>query len=491
MTTASKSEPVIVLPMLINGKAYEGAATLDVVNPATEQVIGRVPNASRDDLDMAVAAARAAFPAWKRTPLAERQKVIAAFAKAISDNTEELAALITAEQGKPLSESMMEVMGAVMWMQAASTMDLPVTVLEDNADHRVEQRHVPLGVVGAIVPWNVPVGLGHWKVAPALLAGNTMVLKPSPLTPLSTLRIAELVRDIVPAGVYNVVVGGDELGPWITSHPDIDKITFTGSSATGRKVMASASATLKRVTLELGGNDAAIVLPDVDIDAVVPDLFWAAFGNCGQVCIAAKRIFVHADIYDRFRDVFVAYAASVKVGNGAEAGVQMGPLQNAAQYGRVLKLINDCRTQGYTFLTGEAGPPEDQKGYFVPITIIDNPPDDSRIVAEEQFGPILPLLRYNDEEEVIRRANSTSLGLGGSVWSSDLDHAVAVGEQLDTGTVWINETIYLTPGQPFGGHKQSGIGVESGMDGLLEYTNIQVISVRKKPSSAHGNALTA
>lgn len=480
---------LIAPPMLIGGEGVRAAETLDVLNPATEQVIGHMPRASQADLDNAVAAARAAFPAWKRTPIEDRQQVVAAFGKAIGDNIPELAALLTAEQGKPLADATAEVTGASLWMQAVASMTLPVTVLEDSADRRVEQRHVPLGVIGAIAPWNFPVILAHWKVAPALLAGNTMVLKPSPFTPLTTLRIAELVRDIVPAGVFNVVTGGDELGPWMTSHPDIDKISFTGSSATGRKVMESASATLKRVTLELGGNDAAIVLPDADLDKVVPDLFWAAFRNSGQICIAAKRLYVHADIYDRFRDRFVALAKTVKVGNGAEEGTKLGPVQNAAQYKRVLSLVEDCRAQGHTFLTGADGAGHNEPGYFVPVTIIDNPPDDSRIVKEEPFGPIVPLLKYSDEVEVIARANDSPYGLAGSVWSGDPERALKVAEQLDTGTVWINEAQYMTPFQPFGGHKQSGLGVESGADGLLEYTNTQVITVRKAPPATPPRAV--
>lgn len=455
-----------------------------VVNPATGEEIGRAPRATRADLDAAVAAARAAFPAWRATPIGERQRIVAAFGAKVMEHADELARLLTTEQGKPLRDATSEIMGAAYWMTSFAARDLPVTVLEESAERRTEQRRVPIGVVGAIAPWNFPVFLALWKVAPALLAGNTMLLKPSPFTPLTTLRIAELVEGIVPAGGFTVITGGDELGPWITAHPGIDKISFTGSTATGRKVMQSASATLKRVTLELGGNDPAIVLPDADLDSVVPDLFWAAFRNSGQICLATKRLYVHADIYDRFRDALVAYAATVRVGNGLEEASQLGPVQNAQQYRRVLSLIDDCRRRGLTFAAGGEGVDADARGLFVPITIIDNPPDDARVVTEEAFGPVLPLLRFTDTEGVIARANDSPYGLTGSVWGRDTDAARAVAERLDAGIVWVNESQALTPDMPFGGHKQSGIGVESGLDGLLEYTASQVVSVRYAPGSA-------
>jgi acyl-CoA reductase-like NAD-dependent aldehyde dehydrogenase len=336
---------------------------------------------------------------------------------------------------------------------------------------------VPLGVVGAIAPWNFPILLACFKIAPALLAGNTVILKPSPFTTLTTLRIGELLRDVLPPGVLNVVSGGDELGPWMTSHSGIDKISFTGSSQTGRKVMASAAASLKRVTLELGGNDAAIVLPDIDVKKTAQELFWAAFGNSGQICIAVKRMYVHKDVYEPLKEALVAYAKTVKVGDGAEQGIQLGPIQNRLQYQRVISLIQDAKDKGYNFLMG--GLPKAEKGYFVPITILDNPPEESRIVQEEQFGPVLPLLEFEDIDDAIVRANASEYGLGASVWSADEKKALAIGEQLSAGTVWINEAQHLSPFAAFGGLKQSGVGVENGIDGLLEYTAVQTITLKK------------
>jgi len=463
--------------LTIGGEGVAGASSFDVLNPANEQVIAQAPDASAEQLDQAVAAAREAFPAWAATPIAERKAKVQALAGAIFAHSEDLLRLLTAEQGKPHADARNDVLGGAMWLQGAASLDLPETVNEDSETRRSITRHIPIGVVGAISPWNFPVLLAMFKLGPALVAGNTVVLKPSPFTPLTTLKIGEIARGILPAGVLNVVSGGDALGPWITSHPGIDKVSFTGSTQTGRKVMASAADTLKRITLELGGNDAAIVLPDVDVKKVAEDLFWAAFRNTGQICIASKRMYVHKDVYEPLKQALVDYAATVKIGDGADQGTQLGPIQNKQQYQRVLDLIEDARAQGYSFLVG--GEKSDAPGYFVPITILDNPPEDSRIVQEEQFGPILPLLKVDSVEEAIARANASEYGLGGSVWSADTAAALAVGEQLQTGTVWINETQHLSPLVSFAGLKQSGVGVENGIDGLLEYTNTQTIVVKK------------
>lgn len=467
--------------MTIGGQSVVGDETFSVINPATEEEIGRAPDCSRAQLDQAVAAARTAFPAWRATPFAERKQYVAAIGAKIAEHADELKMLLTREQGKPHKDAAGDVLGGAYWCHAISTLDLPVTIAEDSADRRTEIRHVPLGVVGAIAPWNFPIILAMFKVAPALLAGNCVVLKPSPFTPLTTLKLGELLREVLPAGVLNVISGGDQLGPWLTSHAGVDKISFTGSTQTGRKVMASASETLKRVTLELGGNDAAIILPDVDVAAMAEDIFWAAFRNSGQVCVATKRMYVHADVYDSLKDAIVAYASTISVGDGSKQGVQLGPIQNAAQYARVLELIADSKAQGHHFLMG--GDVWDQPGYFVPVTILDNPPEDARIVQEEQFGPVLPLIKVDSVEDAIRRANASEYGLGASVWSSDEDKARAVGDQLDAGTVWINEAGHIAPLVPFGGHKQSGIGREGGIAGLTEYTNSQVIFVKKRAAA--------
>lgn len=463
------------LSMLIDGKLVSGEKRLDVVNPATEAVIGSVPDCTSDELNQAVAAARRAFPAWRDTPLEERRAKIAALGQLIGEHADELAKMHTAEQGKPLQAAAEEIGGTSMLLGAIAQHEIPVNVAEDSDERLVEVHHVPIGVVAAIAPWNFPIALAYWKVAPALLTGNTMVLKPSPFTPMTTLKIAELAKDIFPAGVFNVVTGGDDVGPWLTSHPDVGKISFTGSSATGSKVMQSAAATLKRVTLELGGNDSAIVMPDVDLDTIVPNVFWAAFANSGQVCIASKRIYVHEDIYDKFRDALVNFAKTVKMGDGTEEGVELGPIQNAAQFERVKSLISDCVDRKLEFALGPDDSPQPNQGYFVPITIIDNPPEDAPVVSREAFGPVVPLMKFKSIDDVIERANDTDFGLGNSIWSADTASAAKLATRLESGMVWINTTQYVSPFAPFGGHKQSGIGVESGMEGLLEFTNTQTI----------------
>jgi acyl-CoA reductase-like NAD-dependent aldehyde dehydrogenase len=462
--------------MTIDGKPATAGATIDVINPATEEVIAGAPDASRDQLEQAVAAARRAFPAWRDTPLAERQALVAKIGDVIEAHAEDFMRLLTMEQGKARAGAEWEIFGSVAWCRAVAAQSLEVEKVADQPDRRVETRRVPIGVVGAITPWNFPILLAIWKIAPALATGNTMVLKPSPYTPLGTLKLGELLQGVLPPGVLNIVSGGNDLGAWITQHPDIGKISFTGSTATGRRIMESASGNLKRITLELGGNDPAIVMPDVDPKKVAKDLFWAAFQNSAQFCVAAKRLYVHEDIYDAVRDEMVAYAQTVKVGDGSQQGTDLGPIQNRMQFEKVKDLLADTRRIGANIVAG--GEAVEGPGYFIPVTIVDNPPDDSRVVTEEAFGPVLPLLKFSDVEDVIARANSTEYGLAASVWSKDTDVALGIAERIEAGTVWINEIHVFGPHIAFGGHKQSGMGVENALDGLAEYTNPQTITVK-------------
>ena len=463
---------------LIDGEMVDNGEWLEVLNPANEQVVGRVPACGKDELDRAVAAARRAFKDWKKTSREERQKVVQGIAAAIKENADELFRLLTSEQGKPHAQAQQEIYGAAGLAAAQSTLTLDDVVNQDDDTRLSRTRRVPVGVVGGIVPWNFPVMMAIQKIVPALVAGCTIVLKPSPFTPLTTLRIAELIKDVVPAGTVNIITGEDSLGPMITEHPDIDKITFTGSTATGKKIMEGASGDLKRITLELGGNDASIVLPDADVEKVAEQLFWSSFSNAGQVCIAAKRVYIHKDIYDDLSKAIAEYAKTVVVGDGSQQGTGVGPIQNKKQYERVLELIQDAKDNGYKFLTGGDKDPSGT-GYYVPITILDNPPEDARIVAEEQFGPVMPLLKFDSVDEVIERANNSEYGLAGAVWTKDTDKGVEIAEQLETGTVWINEFMHLSPFSPFGGHKQSGFGAEYGLDGLKEFTYPQVITVKR------------
>ncbi|WP_370190850.1 aldehyde dehydrogenase family protein [Qipengyuania sp.] len=463
---------------LIDGEMVDNGEWLEVLNPANEQVVGRVPACGKDELDRAVAAARRAFKDWKKTSAEERQKVVQDIAAAIKGNADELFRLLTTEQGKPHAQAQQEIYGAAGLAAAQSTLTLDDVINQDDDTRLSRTRRVPVGVVGGIVPWNFPVMMAIQKIVPALVAGCTIVLKPSPFTPLTTLRIAELIKDVVPAGTVNIITGEDLLGPMITEHPDIDKITFTGSTATGKKIMEGASGDLKRITLELGGNDASIVLPDADVEKVAEQLFWSSFSNAGQVCIAAKRVYIHKDIYDDLSKAIADYAKTVVVGDGSQQGTGVGPIQNKKQYERVLELIQDAKDNGYKFLTGGDKDPSGT-GYYVPITILDNPPEDARIVAEEQFGPVMPLLKFDSIDEVIERANNSEYGLAGAVWTKDTDKGVEIAEQLETGTVWINEFMQLSPFTPFGGHKQSGFGAEYGLDGLKEFTYPQVITVKR------------
>ncbi|MAF63324.1 MAG: aldehyde dehydrogenase [Blastomonas sp.] len=462
--------------MTIDGVGVPGRAFLEVRNPATGAVFAQAPDADTEELEAAVDAAARAFPGWRDTPITTRKAALVRAAEAIEAHCEELTQLFVAEQGRPILGARMEILGAAMWLKATAMLDLPVDLTEDSATRRIEVHHVPLGVVCGIVPWNFPVLLAIWKIGPALLAGNTMVLKPSPFTPLCTLRIGELLRGVFPPGVLNVISGGDALGPLMTAHPGFAKISFTGSTATGRRVMESAAKDLKRITLELGGNDAAIVLPDVDVDAVAEQIFEGAFHNTAQVCVATKRLYIHADIYDAMRDRLHTLAQSLPVGDGSQQGNRYGPVQNEPQYRRVCALIDDARAQGLTLLEGAPVP---DSGYFVPLTLVDNPPEDSRVVVEEAFGPVLPLLKFDDVDDVIARANDTEYGLAGAVWSADVEAATAIAHRLDTGTVWINQNLQSTPFTPLAGAKQSGFGQENGVPGLLEFTRPKAIFIPK------------
>lgn len=468
--------------MTINGKSVPGTETFGVENPALAEVFAEAPNCTKEELDHAIASARAALPAWRKTPIAKRREVMQAIAGTLAQNAEALARLLTKEQGKPFEQAMADVLGGAHWFVETAKMDIPEVVSQDDEERYAVTRYEPIGVVAAIVPWNFPILLAAFKLAPALLAGNTIVLKPAPTTPLTTLRLGELIREIVPPGVLNVISGDDRLGPWLTGAHGIDKISFTGSTQTGRKVMEGASKELKKVTLELGGNDAAIVMPDVNVDAVAQQLFWAAFQNTGQICIATKRMYVHKDIYEPLKAALVEYARTVKVGDGSQQGTQIGPIQNKAQYQRVLDLIQDSKDKGYKFLIG--GEASSAPGYFVPITILDNPPEDARIVQEEQFGPVLPLMPFDDVDEVVKRANDTIYGLGASVWSADIDAAQELADRLEAGTVWINETQHLSPHAVFAGAKQSGIGGEGGEHGLLEFCQPKTTFIRRNATVA-------
>jgi acyl-CoA reductase-like NAD-dependent aldehyde dehydrogenase len=462
--------------LLIGGQLVAGAGSFDVINPATEAVVAACPRADLAQLNQAVAAAKAAFPAWAATPLAERARLLNKLADAIDARAPELARLLTQEQGKPLGGAFYEVGIAAGNIRGFASMDLPASVLADDEVRKVIRQRLPLGVVAAITPWNFPVIMMVTKLAPALLAGNTVVVKPAPTTPLATLKVGELCAEILPPGVVNIITDVNDLGGALTSHPDVAKVAFTGSTATGRKVMGSAAATLKRLTLELGGNDAAIVLEDVNPKEIAPKLFFAAMVNSGQVCLAAKRIFVHESIYDAVCAELGKIASAAVVGNGLDDGVQFGPVQNRMQFEKVRAIIEDARKQGHVIAGGE---PHQGPGFFIHPTIVSGLPDSARLVCEEQFGPVMPVLKYSSIDEVIARANASEYGLGATVWSASVERAIQVAQRLETGTVWINKHLDLPPTVPYGGTKQSGYGVELGQQGLEEFTQTRIINIAK------------
>ncbi|MGH6940606.1 aldehyde dehydrogenase family protein [Hypericibacter sp.] len=462
--------------LLIGGRLVPGAMTLNVINPATEGVLAMAPRADCAQLEEAVAAAKAAFPAWSATPIRERGALLARLADAMEARQGEFARLLTEEQGKPLAAAMHEMDAAIARIRYFATLDLLPRVLREDATRRIVQERMPLGVVAAITPWNVPVLLLAQKIAPALLAGNTVVAKPAPTTPLTTLKVGELCAQILPPGVINIIVDQNDLGGALTSHPDVAKVTFTGSTATGKKVMESVVSTLKRLTLELGGNDAAIVLDDVDPKEVAPKLLAGALFNCGQGCIAIKRLYVHESQYDEICDELGRLARKIIIDDGLKQGTQMGPLQNKAQFEKVKDFLKSASESGKIIAGGNALP---RKGYFIQPTIVRDIDDDARLVKEEQFGPILPVLRYSDVDDAIARANDTDYGLGGSVWSNDLARAAAVAAKVVSGTVWINQHLDMHPDIPFRGAKQSGIGTEQGQEGLEEYTQARIVNMAK------------
>ena len=467
--------------LIIDGQKVAATDSFPVLNPATEEVVAQCPKASEEQLNQAVAAARRAFPSWSVTADSERARLVHAIGEALEANGEELSRLLTLEQGKPLGGfaglgAGFELGGTVAWCHATAELTLPVDVVQDNDEARIEVHRKPLGVVGSITPWNYPLLIAIWHVMPALRSGNTVVLKPSEYTPLTTLRAAEIINDILPPGVFNVVAGDGSLGAAMSNHPDINKIVFTGSTPTGKKIMQSAAGNLKRLTLELGGNDAAIVLPDTDVAAAAPKIFATAMINNGQTCAALKRLYVHADIYEELCQALAAIANSVTTGEG-NGEVDFGPVQNRAQFEKVCQLAAEAKDSGARFLSG--GEPAAGPGYFFPVTIVADIADDTRLVQEEPFGPILPVLKFTDVEEALQRANDSSNGLGGSIWSSDIERATQLAARLECGTAWVNNHAMIQPDAPFGGVKESGIGVEFGRYGLEEYTSIQTLQISK------------
>ncbi|MBR9867784.1 MAG: aldehyde dehydrogenase family protein [Oceanospirillales bacterium] len=464
--------------LLIDGHWVKGAGEpFRVINPATLKTVATCANGTKEQLDLAVQAASKAFKKWQHVSHEERKAILHRIADEIATNRDELAALIVAEQGKPFGLAIGEVEGGIAWTRYTADTEIPVEVFEDTADKLIEGHRKPLGVVASITPWNWPFMIAIWHIMPALRTGNTVISKPSGLTPLSTIRLVEIINNHLPAGVVNIVTGERGIGSGITSHPGINKIVFTGSTPTGQSVMRNAADNLKRLTLELGGNDAGIVLPGTDVAKVAPAIFGASFLNMGQTCGALKRLYVHESLYEEMCTALADIAKQQVVGNGMDEGVNFGPVQNKDQLDLVKGLVDDAKAQGARILTG--GEPLAGVGYFYPPTIVADIANDAALVQEEQFGPVLPVIKYSVVENAIEMANGIDMGLDGSVWGPDTAAATAIASRLECGTTFVNTHAEIQPNVPFGGCKMSGFGVEFGQEGLLEYTSMQVVHIKK------------
>ncbi|KAK6356058.1 hypothetical protein TWF718_000432 [Orbilia javanica] len=472
---------------IIGGKATTTAETQQPINPSTREPNPPVPLSTKKDLDDAVEAARKAFKSWSQTTWDARKSMLLKYANAILDNKAELAVLSTREQGKPLMIAVLELELIAGRMPDLAEIKLEEELISDVQGRKVTKRYMPLGVGGLIVPWNFPVMLLVAKIANAVLTGNTVICKPSPFAPYTGLKLVELAQQFFPPGVINILSGGDNLGPWMTAHPGIDKISFTGSIATGKKVMESCSKTLKRVTLEMEGKDPAIILPDIDIAVVAGQVAFWTFINGGQACMSIKKVYVHSSIAKEFVTALIAATKAFKIGDGFEDGVFIGPVGHEMQYEKVVGFIQDIKKEdGEIVLGGDIERfkhSPGKSGFFIDPTIVFEPGEESRIMKEEPFGPILPIATWDDEEDVIRRANNTDIGLGASVWGKDVTRAERIGRRLEVGSVWINEHMSGLGSVPFGGWKSSGIGVEYGKEGLIDWCNLQGIYVTSEAKS--------
>ncbi|WP_159656430.1 aldehyde dehydrogenase family protein [Vibrio atypicus] len=463
--------------MTIDGKDVQGEIPSSMVlNPANEQQAFLAPMASVAQLNKAVESAKAAYPNWSSLTQNKRDEYINKIADVIELNASVLASIIVEEQGKPNQLAQMEVGGAVAWTRHTASIEIPVEVYEDSENKRIEGRRKSIGVVGSITPWNWPLMIAIWHIIPALRMGNTVVLKPSELTPVNTLKLGQLLQDVLPAGVLNVISGGGDIGRAMSEHQQINKLVFTGSTPTGQNIMQAAATNLKRLTLELGGNDAGIVLPNVDLDAITEGLFATAFINMGQTCAALKRLYVHESQHDELCQKLADIATKQVVGDGCGDSVTFGPVQNSAQLEKVIVMVDEAKQQGAVIYSG--GARLDKAGYFYPPTIIGNARSGMRVVEEEQFGPVLPVIKYKSVDQAITEANSVEVGLGGSLWG-DVEQASELASQLECGSVWINGHAEVLPHAPFGGCKMSGFGVEFGLEGLLENSLLQVVNTNK------------
>ncbi|GAA5161700.1 aldehyde dehydrogenase family protein [Pseudonocardia eucalypti] len=473
MTALSPSGP------LVDGKLVETPHTITVVNPATGEACAECPAATPELLERAVDAAVRAAPAWAKEPGARRW-TLETVATVLDENREALARTLSTETGIPVRDAAMEAAGAAAFARHRAAGPLPVDSVHDDERQRVQVRRAPIGVVGAIIPWNAPLLISAEKISTAFATGNTVIVKPSPLAPLTTALLGELLAQSVPSGVLGVLPGGDELGAALVAHPAVGMISFTGSIDAGRAIMAAAAPRLKRLSLELGGNDAAIVLPDVSGGAVAKTaakVYAGAFYRSGQVCAAIKRLYLPRPVFGEFTEALAALAGQAVVGDPFDPSVTMGPVSNRAQSDRVRGLVEDAVAAGGTVLAG--GPEVSGPGYFHRPTLVTGLAADTALVAQEQFGPALPVLPYDEVDEAVAAANDTDYGLGASVWTTDPERGAEVAASLDAGSVWVNRHGVVSPEIPFGGMKQSGYGRANGAAGLDQYSELKTVSVRR------------
>ncbi|MCI4667520.1 MAG: aldehyde dehydrogenase family protein [Bacteroidia bacterium] len=464
---------------MVDGQPVPHEQSFEVKNPATGESLGFAPISTPEQVERAVSSARAAQPAWAAKSDEERKAILMKVAKVLTENTDYLAKWITKEQGKPLAGpgSMFEMQACVGWTQVPASLDLPTEVVFEDESRRDELHRRPIGVIGAIAPWNWPLMIAIWQIIPSLRTGNTVVLKPSEYTSIGTLEMVRLINTVLPPGVLNTISGDGKVGDILVRHQDVDKIMFTGSASTAKKIIEASGGNMARLTLECGGNDPAIVLPGTEMASKAGDLFWGSFINMGQTCACAKRLYVHEDDYDQVVSSLSAVADQMPMGNGMEENILLGPVQNEMQYNKVISLVDDAKARGAKIIRG--GSKAEGQGYFYPITLVGEIDNGIPLVDEEQFGPVLPIIKYKDLDEAVRKANDTKTGLGASVWSDDLEQASQVASRIESGTVWINQHGAIHPMVPFGGMKESGYGVEFGLEGLKAVTLPQVISIKK------------
>ncbi|CAI7646536.1 unnamed protein product [Penicillium glandicola] len=462
---------------IINSERRSGDSAT-VTNPRTNEAFCEVTVAHETDLNDAVKAARVSFESWKLLSVEERQRYLLKLADELEQRRGEIHAPLAAETGKSTLLANMEIDDTLAFIRFNASQSLPDKVEYENEKLKIVSTHHPIGVVGAICPWNFPLVLAANKIAAALVMGNCIIVKPSPLTPCATLQFVELAASVLPRGVLQALNGDNDIGRLITIHPGINKISFTGSIATGKKVAENAAKTLKRLTLELGGNDASVLCPDVDVKTVAATVAGGAFLHSGQMCVATKRIYVHEAIFQEFRESFVETVKNIKIDVLGDQSPLFSPIQNQSQYKVVKDLISDCREHNYTLLCG-GNTDDKQPGLFISPAVVDQPPHDSRISQMEQFGPIIPLTKWSTEDEVISRVNATETGLGACVWAKDVGAAERIARKLEVGTVWINSVEIPHPHGYLSGWKHSGIGGEWGNQGLLSYSHTQTIQLYK------------